>query len=415
RLKTRLSTLFTGYGYDYSYQVLNNDQMAPNKLGWKESSIQEQHAHLTTDYQTHKQHQLSLGYQLIHYDVDFTIAKNQLDDRSGERDFRSNLHILYASFKSNPAKRLGTELGLRFNHFRQINQQYLEPRFRLWYQLTDDLNTCLSGGKYYQYLSQLIQLKGDHASIETPVWGLAGSENVPVLDANHLQWGIIFRPNTWLVDVQAYLKTVEGLSSLASDFDESFSNRFHIGSANIQGLSLLVKKRWKNYKSWLSYSWTNIDHEFPSFFDEEFTASIEQRHRLRWAHLFTYRAFEFSLGWNISSGRPYSDRSNFRVQLAPGGMGGPNEIVVPLEDEFNSLRLPAEHQLDASIVYNIQSTSPKGMTGTVGLSLFNIYHQRNIYNRELFIDNRLNLPSGLGYNNKVNMGFTPGFLLRLNW
>lgn len=414
RLKTNLSALHTDYGYDYTYQVFDNEQEAPNKLGRKESNIQERQLHLVTDYQTNRQHLLTMGYQLVNYDVDFFVAKDQLEDRSGQRDFLSNLHVLYAKIKTNPTNSVGAEIGLRFNHFEQISQQYLEPRVRVWYNFNDEINTYLSGGKYYQYLSQLIQFKGDHASIETPVWGLAGSDNVPVLDANHLQWGIVFRPNTWLIDIQAYLKTVEGLSSLASDFDENFTNRFHVGSANIQGLSLLLKKRWKNYKSWLSYAWTNIDHEFPTFFDEEFTASIEQRHRLRWAHMLTYGAFEFSLGWNISSGRPYSDRFNFRVQPTLGSMGD-REIVVPLEDEYNSLRLPAEHQLDASVVYNIQSTNPRGTNGLIGLSLFNIYHQRNVYNRELFIDDRPNMPPGLGYNNKVNMGFTPGFLLRLNW
>jgi hypothetical protein len=33
-------------------------------------------------------------------------------------------------------------------------------------------------------------------------------------------------------------------------------------------------------------------------------------------------------------------------------MMGPREIINPINNEFNSERLPARHQLDASILYN---------------------------------------------------------------
>ncbi|PTM11204.1 MAG: hypothetical protein DA408_14170 [Bacteroidetes bacterium] len=415
RLSTTLEALHTDYHYDYGYSVLTPGQVNPDKIGRKNSSIQEQQLHLQADYLTHANHSLKVGYQLTNYKVAFGITTSSMDDDSGNRAFDSPLHVLYADFQTNSESRIGFQAGLRLSQYQLVQKQYLEPRFRLWYRPTDQLTLYLNTGKYNQYLSQLIQLKGDQASIETPVWGLTGSAEVPVLNANHLQLGAVYRKNTWLLHVQAYAKKVTGLTSLSSGFDQGLSNRYHLGDAHIRGLDILVKKRWNNYKSWLSYSFSQIDYHFPTFFDTDFAAAIDQPHALNWAHLWTFGNLECSLGWTISSGRPYSASSNFEVLPAPPNSPGPRETVRPLVHAFNSERLPAEHQLDASLVYQFTPSLLHLSSLRVGLSFYNIYHHRNIYNREIYIDNRPNRPSALAYNDKVNMGFTPNFILRLTW
>ena len=55
-------------------------------------------------------------------------------------------------------------------------------------------------------------------------------------------------------------------------------------------------------------------------------------------------------------------------------MMGPREIIDPIINEFNGERLPARHQLDASILYNFYPKNRGNWTGKIGLSLFNIYN-----------------------------------------
>ena len=88
------------------------------------------------------------------------------------------------------------------------------------------------------------QIEGDRASIETPVWVLAGEKEVPILDATQFQFGFVFNKKDWLIDVQSYLKNVNGLTSLATGFDEELTGKFHLGSSKIRGLDILIKKRW---------------------------------------------------------------------------------------------------------------------------------------------------------------------------
>ena len=416
-LSTRLLGLHTDYHYNYGYGIKTEGQNQPDKLGMKNSMIKEQQIHLLNTYTTNGKHEIKMGYQLINYDIAFQVSKKSrentpLDEREG---LQSNLHVIYAAFNSNKEKRFGVDLGLRLSYFQKEEETCYEPRLRFWYNLSTALNLYLNAGKYFQFLSQLYEIEGDNASIKTPVWALAGGKEVPVLDASQYQLGLVFRKKSWLIDVQGYLKNINGQTSLATGFDEDLSSRYHIGTGAIRGLDILVKKRWKNYQSWVSYSLSKTEYRFPTFFDTEFPAPNDQRQVLSWVNLLSLGKWEFSLGWKIASGKPYSSLANYEIRIAPPGSNGTRESIHPLVNAFNSEQLPAEHQLDASVLYTIWPKKEAQWKGVVGLSLYNVYHQRNIYNRAFYINNRPNEPARLEYTDKVNLGFTPNMVVRFEW
>lgn len=415
RLSTNVNALYTDYHYNYGFSLLTKGNNQSGKIGEKHSAIQEKQLHISSQLTTKKEHLLKIGYQLTNYDVNYKIVRNSIQDGTGVGDFLSNLHVLYTGIQTNNEKKYGASLGLRLNYFQELEKTYLEPRVRFWYQPNEQINLYASGGKYYQYLSQIIQLEGDQASIQTPVWGLTGTRLVPVLNANHFQVGMVFSKNTWLIDLEVYAKNVTGLTSLASGFDEGISNRAHLGDAKIKGVDLLVKKRWNNYKTWVSYALRKVDHHFPTFFDTDFPANIDQRHSFKWANMWTIGAFECSLGWSISSGRPFSNRMNFQIVPSMNNSTGPRELVIATVNSFNDDRLPAEHQLDVSFLYRFRSKKRDRLNGLIGWSVYNVYNQKNILSRDFFIDNRPGMASKLAYNDGVNMGVTPSFVIRLEW
>ncbi len=411
---TKLIGVHTNYHYDYVYELRSINQMNKEKFGVKKSSIEEQQINLINTYQTSKKHEIEFGYQLANYDVAYQITRNRNNDQVDEtRDFNSNLHVLHAAFNSTKEQPYGFDIGLRLSHFGEERNQYFEPRIRLWYQLPDKLNVYLNAGRYYQFLSQLIEIEGDRASIETPVWTLTGTNKVPVLSSTQFQLGLIYRKKSWLFDIQAYAKRIDGLSSLATGFEEGLSGRFHIGMADVKGIDFLIKKRWKKYQSWISYSLSNNVYKFNTFFDREFQAPIDQRHAFNWANMWSLGNFDFSLGWKICSGRPYSDLENFEVRPSEPGNPSSGETIFPRVNLFNSARLPAEHQLDASILYNFFPKIKNTWKGVIGISFYNIYHQRNIYNRSFYIRKPMGEPSFLEYADKSNMGFTTNFVFRI--
>lgn len=422
---TQLQAVNSFYRYDYDYQLLTDSRRVPDKVGLKSSEITEQQIHLSSSYQTENRQVFKVGYQLTDYAVNYDITKQlrgNNQEQSGQ-DRTANLHVLYGTFKSSASRNLGIEGGLRYSYFDAEEQAYLEPRVRLWYNQYEGNNAYrwhINVGKYQQFLSQLIQIEGDQSSIQTPVWVLAGRREIPILNAWQYQVGGTWENNPWLVDAQVYYKKIDGLTSLATGFGDDVANRYHLGEANIQGIDLLIKRRWKNYQTWLSYSLNKVNYHFPQFFDTDFVGPTDQPHALHWVHLWQIGDFEFSLGWKLTSGTPYSNQDFFSIRandMGNGGMNMPTEFSLrPTTKEFNSERLPMLHQMDASVVYTYRPlTFTYKWKLVTGLSIFNLYNQTNFYSRGFFIDQKPNEMPTLLYVDRANLPFTPNVMVRVEW
>lgn len=413
--RTRLLGLSTDYQYNYKYEVKRDKNPVGNKKGNKRSQITERQIHLLHEVAKPSGNHFKFGYQLVDYVVDYRIAKTtgQNEGTNLNENTQSNLQVAYGDFTSSTSKKIGVDLGLRGSYFQKENQAYLEPRARLWYQLSEDLHLNLDFGRYYQFLSQLVQFEGDQASIETPVWVLGGDKEVPVLRSDQIQLGGIYHKKSWLIDLQLYSRKVTGLTSLATGFDEMLSGKFHLGTARINGLDVLIKKRWRKYRSWISYSFSQNTHEFSTFFDNSFRAPNDQPHRLHWVHLWNFGSLQCSLGWKIKSGNPHANKNFYDLRKEGDAMS--NYVIVPRIREFNSERLPAQHQLDASVWYHFYPGKKDPCKVVMGLSIFNLYNQENFYQRSLFIEPGQNAPSSLKYSNKSDLGITPNFVLRVEW
>lgn len=421
RLVSSLTGLYTDYAYDYNYGLVHFADNRTNSFGFKKSKINEQQYKFVNSYTTVKNHQLKLGLELIKYNVNYEITRSTRNTTSVPEDSLSDLRILHAAFNSAKDKKIGIDAGFRLNHYQNTEKFYFEPRLRLWYKPTEEFNLHGHIGKYYQFLSQLVEIEGNNnAGIETAVWTLAGKDgDVPILDASQVQLGAIYNKNSWLIDAQVYYKKTLGLTSFATGFNADLGpNQF--GSSNTRGFDLLIKKRWKGLRTWVSYTLSKSDYFFPDFFDKEFAAPNDQRHIFNFAVSQSFGKFKCSLGWRFASGRPYSIKENFSVVPAPGGQIG-NFNLLPEIPEFNSAQLPNEHRLDATISYSILPKHGANWRGNIGLSLFNIYNQDNIYNRSIFIEPQ-RVESGmqpeepeLKYLNKTDMGFTPNFVVRFEF
>ena len=424
RISTQILGVGTDYGYNYDYALNTENEDQPDREGTKISNIKDQQIHLINSYTTKNEHTFKIGYLLNHFDVEYEIerkGRNRDDDEIRSKD-NTNLQVLYASFNTPIEKRMGTELGIRANYFPNIKERdgnkFIEPRLRAWYNLNDDLRLYGNTGIYYQFLSQLVILREDDSSIETPVWTLAGenverNKELPVLKANQHQLGIVYKKQGWLLDIQGYLKNINGLTSDATGFGELIEDDFLEGRAKIRGVDILLKKHWKPFTSWASFSLSRSDHFFDEFFDTEFSAPNDIRSVFHWVTQWNKGPWECSLGWRLTSGSPYSLLENFEIDM---NNQGDLHLDYLVDDSFNTERLPSQHQLDASVVYNIVPANKKWKT-VIGLSLYNIYNQTNIYNRSLFINTppMQMAPPRLIYTDKGDVRFTPNVVLRVEW
>lgn len=87
--------------------------------------------------------------------------------------------------------------------------------------------------------------------------------------------------------------------------------------------------------------------------------------------------------------------------MKPGG-GTDNGIVT-------TERFPIQHQLDFSASWKYVPKN-KGYIGHVGLSMLNLYDQKNVIGQA-----RRPQPSGFVYFNKYSLGFSPNLQLSLDF
>ena len=253
----------------------------------------------------------------------------------------------------------------------------------LQYKLLPALQFKASTGKNHQYISQLINLEFDELGVNNQIWALADDDEIPVINARQHTLGFIYRKQGWQFDIEAYHKKLLGITSFTTSFiSQANEDNYSEGTATIQGIDLLLKKKWNKYQTWLSYTLSKADYLFEEIQVETFPSFNDQRHVLSWVHLWKFPRFDISVGWNMASGLPYTDFEETKIDTDFPDDEDLIAVVSPIYDLFNTNTLANTHRLNASILYTFPDKSAsKKWEAKAGLSFTNIYNKANIYTR----------------------------------
>ena len=257
-------------------------------------------------------------------------------------------------------------------------------------------------------MSQIVEVNTQEFGLENQIWALADGETIPILRSNQFTAGIIFNKGGWSLDVDAYYKSIKGLTSFTIGFDRADNFTFSKGKSKIFGLDVLLKKKVNNYRTWIGYSL--IDNEFT--FDEindgnSFPGNFDITHQLIWSHSYEWRNFNLSLGWNLRTGIPYTK--------AIGITEVSNDAFIDFA-EINGERLPNYHRLDISGTYKFNFSENEKWKGKIGLALLNIYDNRNILSRVYQIRRSSEDGSNIIREvDKSSLGITPNLVFRIDF
>ena len=187
---------------------------ARNSLGFKQIKI-------STNYKSKRETQLEFGYHLTDYDIEYDVEEDSQRSRdiNDERQSNTLLHAAYINFRKPIFQNLGINLGVRSSYFQENEQVYVEPRINLGWKTKEYLSLHFNYGQYFQFISQISEFRGNSNGINTPLWALSEDLNIPVLKAELFQFGAIYDRRNWTIDLQAYRKSIDGLSSRAYDFE----------------------------------------------------------------------------------------------------------------------------------------------------------------------------------------------------
>ncbi len=155
--------------------------------------------------------------------------------------------------------------GLRANHFSSGKEWFFEPRLFASTKITESFTLKTSGEIKNQAVSQIIEYRNNGIGLENNIWAVANKE-IPILNSKQISVGFLYQKNGWNLDVDFYKKKVKGLTLMTDDIANSTPTSnipFYIsGESNISGIDVLLKKRFGNYRSWISYSYTETQQQF---------------------------------------------------------------------------------------------------------------------------------------------------------
>ena len=373
---------------------------------FEDNNVADFTAGIDNEWQISKNHKVDFGAKFSQSEVDYASIRDDTTtilDRAQQGGHFSG--YIQDTWKVLPS--LEITLGARASYYDVSEQTFLEPRLAANIDLTDKLSLKAAYGEFHQYVNRVVNENVTEGSRD--FWLLADGETVEVSQSQHIIGGLSFDTGDYLFDVEAYYKDTQGLSEFSLRFQRSgfrginAEELFFTGDGIAKGLEFLIQKKTGIYNGWLSYTLADVEHTFPGLNEgNSFPALHDQAHEFKMVHNVDLGKWNLSSTWMFSSGKPYTAPvSEYTITL----LDGTEQSYINVGAK-NGLRLPAYHRLDVAANYRFEWGNSKG---SFGLSLFNLYGQKNVWYREFDLTEGDLLITDINY-----LGFTPNLRFRID-
>jgi hypothetical protein len=251
--------------------------------------------------------------------------------------------------------------GLRYNYSFYTSSGYPDPRLELIYESQGAFSANAAWGAYHQFIvkSSLYDETGNFRY----VWTLADGEDIPVLEAQHWVMGGSWKRNDFTANVDAFYKTVNGLTRYVR-FNQSEESVYK-GEGYSLGVDVFLKRDFNANTIWISYSLAQAKERFSYFVQDDYRrAPHDQRHELKIAGLMRFfKRFHFSAAYVYGSGFPLY--ANY------------------LSEEYTE---PDNSRLDVALFYRLMRGNVKAQAGISLLNALNHYNVKYISFEQIPLD-----------------------------
>lgn len=356
------------YASNYDLRASNYDLLNQQRLT-QENEVLETAIKIDASYINNLNFKLNGGYQFFEVGIGNLEELNNPVFRRYEKEvLRTHSIFAEAQFLSNSAY-TKVVLGLRGNYVGKLDELLIEPRLSFSQRFAQYFKFEVLAELKSQTTSQIIDLQNDFLGIEKRRWVLSNNFDMPITKSQQISAGFQYNNNGFLVSLEGFSKHVKGINSRSQAFQNQFQYSNTIGGYNIYGLDFLINKQYKNFGSWISYSYSENNYDF-NFLNngDEFPNNLDITHALTFAGTYTISDFKLALSVNWHSGKP----TTIPVQE--------NEIVDGTinYDTPNGQRLDNYLRADFSGTYDFPLN--RTTNATVGLSIWNLFNSKNALN-----------------------------------
>jgi TonB-dependent Receptor Plug Domain len=345
--------------------------------------------------------QIEFGYQLQGNDISHSFSsKNQdleIDLNQKQLFVISNSGFLNLKYLISSWKLIG---GIRNTTYSKLKTTLFEPRILLQKKISNSFTAQISFEKKNQIISQFRESISNDLSLENYIWIVSDNNQYPIQKAQQYTAGIIYKYQSWLVDVDTYYKTIDGITSLTFGFLNPTDAIPHQGKGFTKGVDILVQKSAPTWRAWITYTYQDSQNKFDDINENRyFPINANTRHAFNVSFYKKWKNYSMALGWFWHTGKPYSL------------LNENNQI-----NSFNTGQLPSYHRMDISGMYHFHNQ--KSWSGKVGVSIYNAYNQKTIISKEYerqYTSIAEIVNTNFKVQNYTSLGIMPNVFLRVSF
>ncbi len=386
--------------YDFRYFKQNSAENSNEFEAFKKlNRIVNSGADLNLNLEINKYNFLDFGYQISGYDVShlFNTYNQDIGIDLNLTHFYTITHAAFCSysFKKND---WNLQAGMRTNYFSAMKTIKFEPRTFLQKKLNQNYILQFSFDRKNQQISQIRENAANDLSLENYVWVLADNKRYPIQASNQFTSGILFKKNKWLVDLDAFFKSIVGITSFNYGILNP-DNSIKKGKGFVKGMDLFIQKEKKSWRTSLTYSVQDSQNKFEDLNKNDyFKSSSNITHAVNFNFNKSWSDFSVALAWFWHTGKPYSI------------VDSSGQIT-----SFNQNNLPQYHRVDLSFDYSFSTEKTKFKTG---FSVYNIYNRKSL----ISIENTRKYATISDFSNPryekqefYSLGITPNIFMRMSF
>ncbi|GAA0725113.1 carboxypeptidase-like regulatory domain-containing protein [Aquimarina litoralis] len=386
------------YGTNYQLETINSDIQNNQRL-LQENDVLENGLKLNTELKVSTNLNLKNGYQFNETGITYLQDLNNPTFRNLTKEvIRTHSIFSEIAYRSKDGSLYGN-LGARLNYLEKFDKYILEPRINFYKRFSNHFTLEILGEIKSQSTSQIIDLQNDFLGIENRRWVLSNDNNIPVLKSNQISVGLSYNHDNWLISTDIYRKEVSGIITRSQGFQNQFEFSDDHGAYEVLGIDFLINKRFKNFSTWLSYSYADNTYSFNNLIPSNFANNIDIRHNINFAAAYNRNNLKISAGINWHSGKP-----NTLPDFANNDMQDTITYEAP-----NSSRLNNYIRVDLSATYRFKINNY--VSGLTGVSLWNVLDQENTFNQYY----SLNDANQIEEIQEFGLGVTPNAFFRLSF
>ncbi len=375
-----------------------------NQVTQQENIILDAGFRLSDSYRLNPLFNIKSGYQYNEVGIENSDRVNEPQySRSVKEVLRTHAIVGELEFDSADRKAYA-RAGFRGNYIEQFAMLYAEPRLQVCYTPNVVWQIELLAEQKSQSASQVVELQGDFLGIEKRRWILSDDKDIPVQRSRQASVGVTFKDRGWLISLENFYKKVKGITTYGQAFQDQLELVQASGNYTVIGMEFLVQKQFRNFYTWLSYTWNDNTYSFDNIVPDRFPSSFEIKHTINSAAIYEWHNFKIALGSKWYTGKPVTPPlSNIVANIADNTPG----IIY---DYPNAENIGNFLQVNFSASYVCRLSEKSRLQ--LGVSVLNVFNRNNIINRYY----RLNKDNdAIEVVNTYSIERTPNALIKLTF